>query len=144
RDDLQSALRVVLRIGVRLAGRAPVLGRRDADLLLEEAREVRLRREAQLRRDLGDLGAAAGELGDGGLDAQQVQVGARRAPGAGLEQVVEAGARQTDLARQVVHVDFLVRVRAQQRQRLADAVVGERRAAPHARAGLAPREVGLD
>src|SRR5713226_6420871 len=34
---------------------APVLGRRDADLVEEEAREVALRREAELRGHLGNL-----------------------------------------------------------------------------------------
>src|SRR5271154_428393 len=134
-----SALRIVLRVWVRLDHRAPVLRGRDADLLLEKTGEIRLRGEAQFGRYFVDLGTARGELGDRRFDAQHVEVGARRAPGAELEQVVEARARQADLARELVHVHFLVRVRAQQRQRLADAVVGERRAAPEAGAGLPPR-----
>src|SRR6266513_5289754 len=90
---------------VVVARAAAVLGRGDADLVQEEAREVALRREAELRGDLGNLAVARGQARDRGLDAQHVEVGAGREAGAQLEQVVEARARQADAVRQLVHVE---------------------------------------
>src|SRR5204863_5522435 len=101
-----------------------------ADLVQEEAREVTLRREAELGGHLGDLAAARGEARDRGLDAQHVEVGARRETGAELKQIVKAGARQADLAGELVDGHVLVRMRAQQRDGAADAAVFEARAAP--------------
>src|SRR5467141_5216338 len=63
---------------------AAVLGRRDADLIEEEAREVALRREAELRGDLGNLAMAGGQARDCSLDAQHVEVGTGRETGAQL------------------------------------------------------------
>src|SRR5581483_8115521 len=105
---------LALRRG-RLArrGGAPVLRGRDADLVQEEPGEVALRREAELGRELRDLAAARREPRDRGLDAQHVEVGARGEPGADLEEIVEARARQTHLAREVVDALVLVRMRAQ-------------------------------
>src|SRR6202165_1585007 len=123
---------------------AAVLGGRYADLVQEKAREIALRREAELRRDLRDLAVSGRKARDRGFDAQHVQVGARREAGAQLEQVVEARARQVDLARQLVHVELFVRPRAQQRDRAPDAAVLEARAAPQLRRGAPPGEVGLD
>src|SRR5207302_1051179 len=126
------------------AARTAVLGWRDADLIQEKAREVALRREAELRGDLGNLAFAGGQTRNGGLDAQHVEVGTRREPGAQLEQVVEARTRQADAVRQLVHAELLVRPRAQQRDRLPDAAVLETRAAPQVRRGAPLGEVGLD
>ena len=95
--------------GARARGGAAVLGGRDADLVQEEAGEVALRGEAELGRHLGDLALPGGQARDRGLDAQHVEVGARREAGAQLEQVVEARARQADLARQLVDAEVLVR-----------------------------------
>src|SRR5688500_7346187 len=100
-----------------------VFRRGHADLIEEEACEVALRREAELGRDFGDLALPGGQARDRGLDAQHVEVGARRKAGAELEQIVEARARQADLVRELVHVELLVRPRAQQRDRAPDAAV---------------------
>src|SRR5882672_12487667 len=96
---------------------AAVLRGGDAYLLQEEAREVALRREAELRGKLGDLALPGGQARHRGLDAQHVEIGARREAGAELEQIVEARARQADLARELVDVEVLVRARAQQADR---------------------------
>ena len=104
---------------------ATVLGRRHADLVEEEAGEIALRREAELGGDLGDLAAPGGEARDRRLDAQHVEIRARREAGADLEKIVEARAREADLARELVHVELLVRPRAEQRDRAADARVLE-------------------
>src|SRR5204863_10024294 len=82
--------------------------------------------------------------GDRRLDAQHVEVGARREAGADVEKVVEARARQLHLARELVHVQLFVRVRAHQRERAAYACVLEARSAPQTRGAAATREVRLD
>src|SRR4051812_34655174 len=98
-----------------LARGAPVFRRRHADLVQEETGEIALRGEAELGGHFGDLAAPGREPRDRGLDAEHVEVGARREAGAQLEEVVEARARKSDLARQLVHVQFFVRARAKQR-----------------------------
>src|SRR5207248_3059870 len=149
-----SAAEVLLRRLLGLGGRGGLLalgarrpavfrGRR-ADLVQEKAREVALRGEAKLGRDLADLAAARGKPRDRRLDAQHVEVDARREAGAELEEIVEARAREADLARELVHVELLVRPRAQERDRPPDARVLEARAAPQARLRAAPGEIGLD
>src|SRR5258705_263474 len=75
------------RLGAR--GRAAVLGGGDAHLVVEEAGEIALRREAELGGELRDLAAPGGQARDRGLDAQQIEIGAGREPGADLEQIVE-------------------------------------------------------
>ena len=85
-----------------------------------------------------------GEARDRRLDAQHVEIGARREAGADLEQVVEPRARQAHLAGELVDVQVLVRMRAQQRDRAADARVLEARAAPQRRRGAPAGEIGLD
>src|ERR1700694_6005183 len=96
-------------VGARAAA---VLGGRCAALVQEKAREIALRRQAELRRDLRDLAVSGRKARDRGFDAQHVQVGARREAGAQLEQVVEAGARQVDLARPLVRFERLIWARA--------------------------------
>src|SRR4051812_26707936 len=73
-----------------LGTRCPAILRgRHADLIEEKAREVALGREAELGRDLTDLAAAGGQARDRGLDAQHVEIDARREAGAELKEVVE-------------------------------------------------------
>src|SRR6184192_1461718 len=89
-------LRRLLGLGGRggllaLGARRPAVFRgRHADLVQEKAREVALRGEAKLGRDLADLAAARGKPRDRRLDAQHVEVDARREAGAELEEIVEA------------------------------------------------------
>src|SRR5262245_49558912 len=104
----RGGLRSGVRSGFLIRG-AAILGRRHADLVQEETGEVALRGEAELGRDFRDLALPGRQARNRRLHAQHVEVGARREAGAELEQVVEARARQTDLARELVHVELLVR-----------------------------------
>src|SRR2546425_11738098 len=85
-----SGFRVLGGWRVVAARAAAVLGRGDADLVQEEAREVALRREAELRGDLGYLAVAGGQARDRGLGAQHVEGGTGRGSRAQVETVVEA------------------------------------------------------
>src|SRR5687767_5272583 len=113
----------VLLLCVTFAARsdAAVLRRRHAYLVQEEAGEVALGRETELRRYFGDLAAAGRQPRDRRFDAQQVEIRARRKSGAELEQVVEARARQAHLRGELVHAEALSAMRAQKRDGPADA-----------------------
>src|SRR5438552_15089219 len=103
-----SGFRVLGGWRVAAARAAAVLGRGDADLVQEEAREVALRREPELRGDLGNLAVARGQARERSLDAQHVEVGAGLVAGAQLEQGVEARARHADAGRHLGQVEGLV------------------------------------
>src|SRR4051812_30906628 len=94
-------------VGLRSRGCAPVLGGRNADLVKEKPGEVALRGKAELGRYLRDLALARREARDRRLDAQHVEVGARREAGAELKEVVEARARQAHLAGELVDTEIL-------------------------------------
>src|SRR2546425_7088931 len=73
-----SGFRVLGGWRVAAARAAAVLRRGGADLVPEEAREVALRREPQLPRDLGKLALPPGQAPDRGLPPQHVEVSAGR------------------------------------------------------------------
>ena len=106
---------------------------RDAELALEETREVRLVGEAGAHRDVGERDTRALEQASGALEAQRHQMLVRRAAHRLLERAREMCERESRLAGEDVERELSVRLRVHQ---LEHATSNDRREAAARRLGM--------
>ena len=102
-----------------------------------------MRREAELGGDFRDL-ARPVDRREIAVSTHSMSRYARGEKPVHMEEIVEARARQADLARELVHVEILVRPCAQERDRAGGCGCPRSASRGRRRRGMAAREIGLD